>query len=62
MPYPRAALGDRHTLAPKAHKGQLTASSFRLHANRARSDLLPPVPNGDPAAILDRALTLLVAG
>ena len=49
-------------LAPERYKVQLTISG-ETHAKlrRAQDLLRHAVPNGDPAAIFDRALTLLVA-
>jgi hypothetical protein len=49
-------------LAPERYKVQLTISGDTHAKLRRAQDLLRhAVPNGDPAAIFDRALTLLVA-
>jgi hypothetical protein len=49
-------------LAPERYKVQLTISGeTHVKLRRAQDLLRHAVPNGDPAAIFDRALTLLVA-
>ena len=49
-------------LAPERYKVQLTISGeTHVKLRRAQNLLRHVVPNGDPAAIFDRALTLLVA-
>jgi hypothetical protein len=49
-------------LAPDRYKVQITVSRDTYHKLRQVQDLLRhTIPNGDPAAIFDRALTLLLA-
>ncbi|HLG54749.1 MAG TPA: HNH endonuclease signature motif containing protein [Vicinamibacterales bacterium] len=59
QPMPRPALVQ--ALAPERYKIQITVGVETIQKLRRAQDLLRhPIPTGDPAAIVDRALTLLV--
>jgi hypothetical protein len=59
---PPARLSTVTPLAPERYKVQLTVGAETYGKLRRAQDLLRhAIPNGDPAAIFDRALTLLVA-
>jgi hypothetical protein len=60
VPAPRPAVVT--PLAPERYKVQFTVSRTPHEKLRRVQDLLRhSIPNGDPAALIDRALTLLLA-
>ena len=62
QPKPRQQPANVTPLAPECYKVQFTMSRATHDKLRCAQDLLRhAIPNGDPAAIFDRALTLLVA-
>ncbi len=62
VPQPSKAVAVVAPLAPERYKVQFTVGRETFEKLRRAQDLLRhPVPNGDPAAIFDRALTLLLA-
>ncbi len=62
VPLPSKTLAAVAPLAPERYKVQFTVGRETLEKLRRAQDLLRhSIPNGDPAAIFDRALTLLLA-
>ena len=62
VPLPSKTLAAVAPLAPERYKVQCTVGRETLEKLRRAQDMLRhSIPNGDPAAIFDRALTLLLA-
>lgn len=62
LPLPSKAVAVVAPLAPERYKVQFTVGRETFEKLRRAQDLLRhSIPNGDPAAIFDRALTLLLA-
>jgi hypothetical protein len=62
VPLPSKAVAVVAPLAPERYKVQFTVGRETFEKLRRAQDLLRhSIPNGDPAAIFDRALTLLLA-